>query len=130
MGLVTVFCPLTTTGAGELAVQTAEGPRLVVDCRVKPVELDGHVKIAVCSRQIHFQFRLMPKPELPPTRVVPYNMLLAKSKVERGLAPSTLVELGPEGELNPCKILKPEPSVLTTTMLPGVRLLNRELNRQ
>jgi hypothetical protein len=31
MGLVTVFCPLTTTGAGEFVVQTADEPRLVVD---------------------------------------------------------------------------------------------------
>ena len=31
MGLVTVFCPLTTTGPGELVVQTADAPRFVVD---------------------------------------------------------------------------------------------------
>jgi hypothetical protein len=35
MGLVTVFCPLTTTGAGELVVQTPES-RFVVDCKVNP----------------------------------------------------------------------------------------------
>ena len=39
-----MFCPLTTTGAGELVAQTADEPRLVVDCRVKPVALVGHVK--------------------------------------------------------------------------------------
>jgi len=33
MGLVTVFCPLTTTGTGELVVQIADEPRFVVDCR-------------------------------------------------------------------------------------------------
>ena len=37
MGLVTVFSPLTTTGAEELVVQNAAEPRFVVDCRVKPV---------------------------------------------------------------------------------------------
>ena len=37
IGLVTVFWPLTTTGAGRLVVQTAEGLRFVVDCKVKPV---------------------------------------------------------------------------------------------
>jgi len=47
MGLVTVFCPLTMTGAGELAVQTADEPRLVVDCKVKPVEFVGQVKMTV-----------------------------------------------------------------------------------
>jgi hypothetical protein len=36
MGMVTVFCPLTTMGAGELVVQTADGPRFVVDCTVNP----------------------------------------------------------------------------------------------
>jgi hypothetical protein len=36
MGLVTVFCPLTTTGAGELVAQTADEPRFVVDCTVNP----------------------------------------------------------------------------------------------
>jgi hypothetical protein len=36
MGLVTVFCPLTTTGAAELVVQTGEA-RFVVNCRVYPV---------------------------------------------------------------------------------------------
>ena len=44
MGLVTVFCPLTTTGAGELVVQTAAEPRFVVDCRVKPASLAGQLR--------------------------------------------------------------------------------------
>ncbi len=43
MGSVTVFWPLTMTGAGETVAQTA-GETLVVDCRVKPVALVGHVK--------------------------------------------------------------------------------------
>ena len=37
MGLVTVFCPLTTTGAGEFVFQTAGEARFVVDCKVNPV---------------------------------------------------------------------------------------------
>jgi len=36
MGLVTVFCPLTTTGGGELVVQTADETKLVVDCKLNP----------------------------------------------------------------------------------------------
>jgi hypothetical protein len=43
IGLVTVFCPLMTTGVGELVVQTGEA-RLVVDCKLSPVALVGHVK--------------------------------------------------------------------------------------
>ena len=53
MRLVTVFCPLTTTGAGELVVQTADEPRLVVDCRVKPVALVGHVKMTLAPQGIN-----------------------------------------------------------------------------
>jgi hypothetical protein len=44
MGLVTVFCPLTTTGFAEIGVQTAVAARLVVDCNVQLVKLVGHVK--------------------------------------------------------------------------------------
>ena len=45
MRLVTAFCPLTTTGPGETVVQTAGETRFVVDCKVNPVALVGHVKI-------------------------------------------------------------------------------------
>ena len=41
MGLVTAFCPLTTTGAGETVVQTAGETRFVVDCKVNPAALVG-----------------------------------------------------------------------------------------
>src|SRR5438105_13661563 len=44
MGLVTVFCPLTMTGAGGLAIHTGER-RFVVDCKLNPVALVGQVKI-------------------------------------------------------------------------------------
>ena len=47
-----MFCPLNTTGAGELVVQTADEPRFVVDCRVKPVALVGHVKITLAPEGI------------------------------------------------------------------------------
>jgi len=36
MGLVTVFWPLTMTGAGETVVQIAGETKLEVDCKVKP----------------------------------------------------------------------------------------------
>jgi hypothetical protein len=37
MGLVTMFRPARTTGAGELVVQTTGETRFVVDCKVNPV---------------------------------------------------------------------------------------------
>ena len=40
-----MFCPPITTGAGELVVQTAGETRFVVDCKVNPAALVGHVKI-------------------------------------------------------------------------------------
>ena len=52
MGLVTVFCPLTMTEAGELVVQIADETRLVEECRVKPVELAGHVKITLTPEAV------------------------------------------------------------------------------
>jgi len=36
MGLVTTFCPLMTTGAGDLVLQTAGELTLVLDCKVNP----------------------------------------------------------------------------------------------
>ena len=45
MVLVTVFWPLTTTGAGEFVIQPAGESRFVVDCKVNPVALVGHFTI-------------------------------------------------------------------------------------
>ena len=42
--LVTVFFPLTTTGAGVTVAQTAGETRFVVACKVNPDTLVGHVK--------------------------------------------------------------------------------------
>ena len=85
-----MFCPLTTTGAGELVVQTADGPRLVVDCSVKPVALVGHVKITPGPERIIVscgvltdpkeRLKTVPFPELPPPDAVPYRVLLDKIK--------------------------------------------------
>jgi hypothetical protein len=46
MGLVTVFCPLTTTGVIELVIQTGNS-RSVVDWRVNPVGSVGHDRITL-----------------------------------------------------------------------------------
>src|SRR5213078_444148 len=42
--LVTVFCPSTITGPGETDAQPVDETRSVVDCKVNPVALAGHVK--------------------------------------------------------------------------------------
>ena len=47
MGLITTFCPPMTTGAEEQVLQTAGETRFVVDCRVKPLALVGHVKMTL-----------------------------------------------------------------------------------
>ena len=82
MGLVTVFCPLTTTG-GELVVQTANESRFVVDCKVNPVALVGHVKITLAPEGMMVSCggltvtdpnerpNTVPLPELPPPPAVP-----------------------------------------------------------
>ena len=83
MGLVTVFCPLTTTGAGELVVQTAGETRFVVDCKVNPAALVGHVKITLapegmmvsCGGCGNERLNTVPLPELPPSYAVPYRVL-------------------------------------------------------
>ena len=41
--LVTAFCPPTTTGEGKFALQTAGETRFVVDCKMNPAALVGHV---------------------------------------------------------------------------------------
>ena len=45
MGPVTVFCPLTMTGRGELVVQADAEARFVVDCIVKPLALVGQLSM-------------------------------------------------------------------------------------
>ena len=45
MILVTVYLPLTTTGALETMVQPVGAKRFVVDCKVNPASLVGQAKI-------------------------------------------------------------------------------------
>src|SRR5260221_9445588 len=97
MGFVAVSCPLTTTGAGELVVQTGE-TRFVVDCNVNPTALVGHVKmtfapegmIVSCGALTDPNERLntVPIPTLPPKAAVPYRVLPDKINQAAGLAPS------------------------------------------
>ena len=73
---MTSFCPLTTTGAEELVVQTIE-TMFVVDRKVNPVALVGHVKITNVPEEITVSFggmkrlNTVPLPELPPKGAVP-----------------------------------------------------------
>src|SRR5438128_1051451 len=75
MGLVTAFCPLTSTGAGETVVQIVGETRFVVDCKVNSTALVGHVKITFASERITASCggvtgnempNTVPAPELPP----------------------------------------------------------------
>jgi len=54
MGLVTVFCPLTTAETGAMVFQPAGETRFVVDCKVKvsPATLVGHVKITLAAERM------------------------------------------------------------------------------
>ena len=120
MGFVTVFWPLTTTGTGELVVQTAGETRFVVDCKVNPVALVGHVKITYGPEGItvscggvtgNEMLNTVPSPKSPPPDAVPYRVLPDKIKLAKGEAPS----LPP---LKICRVVKPVPSVLTANTVP------------
>src|SRR5216684_4466316 len=97
MGLVTAFCPLTTTGPGETVAQTAGETRFVVDCKVNPAALVGHVKITLAPEAIKVscggmkRLNTVPKPELPPVSAVPYRVLPDKIKPPGPAPPSLLV---------------------------------------
>ena len=47
--MITTFSPPMTTGGEELVVQTADEPRFVMDCKVKPAALVGQVKITLAA---------------------------------------------------------------------------------
>jgi len=102
MGLVTVFCPLTTTGAGVTGVQTAGEARLVVDCSVKPAALVGQVKstfapaglIVSCGRRTgNEMLNTVPPPKAPAVLAIPYSMFPDNIK-PTGAAPPMLVGYG------------------------------------
>lgn len=83
MELVTAFCPLTTAGNGDTALQTAGKTRFVVDCNANPVALVGHDKTTfapgitmVSCGGGNERLNTVPLPELPPADVVPYKVLL------------------------------------------------------
>ena len=80
-GLVTVFCPLTTTGSGETVLQTAGETRFVVACKVNPAALVRHVRITLAPEGIivsggaltdgNEMLNTVPLPELPASDAAP-----------------------------------------------------------
>ena len=86
--MVTAFCPLTTTGSGKTVLQTAGETRFVVDCKVNPMALVGHVRITFAPEGIivrgggltdpRERLNTVPLPELPPCSVVPYRVFTDK----------------------------------------------------
>src|SRR5712671_3722812 len=103
IGLVTAFCPLTTTGAGGLVIQTAGETRFVVEIKVNPGALVGHVKTTFAPERKMAsvgaatltvvpseRLNIVPLPEAPPLYAVPYNELPDKINPACGLAPSLL----------------------------------------
>src|SRR5438046_6481297 len=111
MRLVTAFWPLTTMGVGELVVQKAGETRFVVDCKVNPVALVGHVKIILAPEGItvscgggSVRLNTVPLPELPPACAVPYRVLPYKINPAIGKAPSLLVGKIWEGPENGVKL--------------------------
>ena len=84
VGLVTVFCPFTTTGAGEAVVHTVGETRFVADFKVKPGELVGQRKTTLAPERVidsdgdggvggvgNVMLNTVPLPELPPADAVP-----------------------------------------------------------
>src|SRR5450759_2269246 len=111
MVLVTRFCPLTTTGEGKFVLQTAGEARFVVDCKLNPAALVGHVKITLAPERMivscggNVRLNPVPLPELPPPLAVPYRVSPDKINPACGSAPSLPV-------VKLCRVVKPVPSVL------------------
>ena len=82
VALDTVFCPFTTTGAGEAVVHTIGEARFVADFKVKPGELVGQRKTTLVPERVivsdgrvggdgRVMLNTVPLPELPPADAVP-----------------------------------------------------------
>ena len=82
--MVTVSCPLTTTGVGTTEVQAAGEARFVADCKAYPAVLypltpGGHVKMTFVPEAVMVNgggvgsetLNSVPLPKLPPIYAVP-----------------------------------------------------------
>jgi hypothetical protein len=89
--LVTTLFVLTATGAGETVPQTTGGATFVVDCKVNPVKLVGHVTITLVPERIIVScgdneiLNTVPEPKMAPYCVVPYRVLPDKIRLPEGL---------------------------------------------
>ena len=110
-----------------MVVQTADEPRFVVDCKVKPAALVGHVKITLAAEGLtvscgsaigNVRLNTVPRPELPPPAAVPYRVLPDKTSVQPGTPPSLLVLAPPDVSVKLCRVVNPVPSVLTANTVP------------
>ena len=134
MPLVTALFVPTTTGGGALVIQIAGGTRFVVDSKVKPVALVGHVKITLVPEGMIVslggdalaapseRLNTVPSPLVPPLNAVPYRVLPDKIKPEAGKYPSELVLTSVvvlrSGSLKLCRVVKPVPLVVTANTVP------------
>jgi len=122
IGLVTAFCPLTTTGPRELVVQTADEPSSVADCKVNPAALVGHVKMTLAFERIiancgaltltdpNERLNTVPLAVLLPA-VVPYRVSPDKINPAYGSAP-------PLPPVKLCRFVNPVPLVLMANTVP------------
>ena len=103
MAFVTALFVLTTTAAGETLLQTVVETKFVVDCKVNPAALVGHVKMtfvpegnmvsvgAGALTDPNVRLNTVPLPELPPPIAVPNRVLPDKTKLPFGAPPSLLL---------------------------------------
>ena len=129
-----MFCPLRTTGSGETVVQAAGETRFVVDCKVNPAALVGHVKIIFAPEGITVScgwneiLNTEPLPPLPPSYAVPYRVLPDRINPADGSAPSLLVPVFVSRAVKLYRFVKPVPSVFTLNTVPLLELLPPVVN--
>ena len=125
VGLITTFSPPMTTGGEELVLQTADEPRFVVDCKVKPAVIGRPRQNHVWAGRNHCQLRLDENAEhraiaiCAAIRAVPYRVLPDKINPAIRIG-SVAVGIGPrpEAAVKLCRVVKPVPSVLTANTVP------------
>ena len=118
IGMVRVFCPFTTTGAGRFVLHM-DGARFVLACKVKPVKFVGQVKTTFEPPPAIANsggaggtgiLNAVPLSKAPPPVVVPYSELSEIVNPATGLAP--------RAPSNEYKLVKPVPSARMANTVP------------